>query len=389
MIITLLRFLLILAVLWIGLRLWRSFKAKMAAKNPAAPAKPKLDNTVSLLQCPMCHEYRADQGKGCTNPNCAMREQQQQGKGSGFKSLLVWAGLVASLLLGGQAQAVAQSAEIGGRYMVSLSGRNVQATLYVNDIPVNRWQLGAQVGEAGGSLNHWLKAGRNVMRLELVSLVKNHAQSEVNARVYYLGLGGAASAAPAVVDLLRVDRLPEAGSAPQVSFNVAKAPALALWQPADALAAADLQDEAVRTQIYDRLVSLRDQVVKAVQDGQGDEAVADFAAERRDMALAYGAPSLAASAQAVAESAVAPAPVTSHTGTTNAASDKVAVGFVANAAKLALGLTSTSADTGVIVAARADGKPLLVAQKGAQQIIVQAVLLSRQGGQWQILRRLN
>jgi hypothetical protein len=389
MIITLLRFLLILAVLWIGLRLWRGFKAKMANKPPAA--KPKLDNTVSLLQCPMCHEYRADQGKGCSNPNCAMRAQQQQGKGSGFTSILVWAGLMAALVLGGPAQALAQSAEVGGRYMVSLSGRNVQAILYVNDIPVNRWQLGAQVGEAGGSLNHWLKAGRNVIRFEIVATTKNSATSEVNARVYYLGLGGVSDAAPTVVDLLRVDRLPAAGSAPQVSFNVAKAPILALWQVTDRLSLAQLQDDTVQGQIFARLLALRDQVVKAVQDGQGDEAVADFAAERRDMALAYGAPALsvAVGGQPVAEGAVASAAVTSHTGNVTAAQDKVAVGFVADAGKLALSLPSSAADAGLVLAARADGKPLLVAQKGGQQIIVQAVLLSRQNGQWQIVRRLN
>jgi hypothetical protein len=389
MIITLLRFLLILAVLWIGLRLWRGFKAKRANKTPAA--KPKLDNTVSLLQCPMCHEYRADQGKGCSNPNCAMRAQQQQGKGSGFTSILVWAGLMAALVLGGPAQALAQSAEVGGRYMVSLSGRNVQAILYVNDIPVNRWQLGAQVGEAGGSLNHWLKAGRNVIRFEIVATTKNSATSEVNARVYYLGLGGVSDAAPTVVDLLRVDRLPAAGSAPQVSFNVAKAPILALWQVTDRLSLAQLQDDTVQGQIFARLLALRDQVVKAVQDGQGDEAVADFAAERRDMALAYGAPALsvAVGGQPVAEGAVASAAVTSHTGNVTAAQDKVAVGFVADAGKLALSLPSSAADAGLVLAARADGKPLLVAQKGGQQIIVQAVLLSRQNGQWQIVRRLN
>jgi hypothetical protein len=366
-----------------------ALKLRGPTRLPAA--KPKLDNTVSLLQCPMCHEYRADQGKGCSNPNCAMRAQQQQGKGSGFTSILVWAGLMAALVLGGPAQALAQSAEVGGRYMVSLSGRNVQAILYVNDIPVNRWQLGAQVGEAGGSLNHWLKAGRNVIRFEIVATTKNSATSEVNARVYYLGLGGVSDAAPTVVDLLRVDRLPAAGSAPQVSFNVAKAPILALWQVTDRLSLAQLQDDTVQGQIFARLLALRDQVVKAVQDGQGDEAVADFAAERRDMALAYGAPALsvAVGGQPVAEGAVASAAVTSHTGNVTAAQDKVAVGFVADAGKLALSLPSSAADAGLVLAARADGKPLLVAQKGGQQIIVQAVLLSRQNGQWQIVRRLN
>ncbi len=363
MIIGLLRLLLVGLIVWAIMRLVRGWLANTEKKTGVEAAQHKAD---TLLHCPVCNEYRPSGFGACSRSDCPRSKS-----GTGNKLAALWlAGLVLAASL-----SPAFAAQDGGRYMIELAGSNVKATLYVNDIPAEVWTFGSAPDEAGASFNHWLQGGRNTLRLS-VDKDGTAGASTFQARVYYMGLSQQATGAegtPTMVDLMRLDRMPPKGQAQEVGFTVARSPALVLWAAGDT---ADLTADTPA--LLAALATCRDDVVQTLNAGSDDvTTLPSLAAERADMAMAYGAQPDAS------KSGLALQPAKADTQS----EDKVAVAFSSQEEDLDMTLLPNRPD--LVRVARKDGKPLIYAQKDGKHIEIAALVLAKRQSAWHILRRTH
>jgi hypothetical protein len=246
----LIRIALILLVGWLIARLIKHYLDKIQ------------NGPTELVKCPKCQTYISKGSKhSCAPPN---------GNSAASCFLLF---LVLGLLPG------LAHADGGGRYLIEVSGQYIDVGLEVNDIPVLAWQIERQA-TAGASLNHWLRRGKNTMRLT----IRAHGTGQASALAKIFFVGGAKNGQQQLVSMLEIKDYRQAQNGVPFSFNLASAPDLALWhgqKPSQAIS-----PETARALV----ATFRQQMISALLAGGSLNDVALLADERADYAKAFGAP---------------------------------------------------------------------------------------------------
>lgn len=324
----LVRFLLVLLVGWLLVRLARTFLVRSAAR----PVEKKPDSaSTDLVKCEKCGSYVARDG----NHTC---------------------GMVALFLLLGLVMAAPAQASSGGRYLVELTGSHVGVSLEVNGIRVESWKLEGSTS-AGASFNHWLRQGNNTIVIKAAPLASGRAALRI--RVFFMGQGTAS-----LVNLIETDDMAKLRRGTSVSFTLSSAPALALWQtstPPEPLTPAQAQVLAT---------DLRAELASVMAVGGGFEDVKSLQAERTDVQRAFGG---TATSQPLAI-----APQNPQT--------KVEISSPPAAGDLVVEALDRP---GLFRMARRDGAPLVAVRRSGQVSAVNALVVGWMGGAWHILRRAS
>jgi len=325
----LLRFLIVLLIGWLLARLVRGFLERHVAKAGASePASVGTD----LVKCEKCGTYTA---KNSTH-TCGT--------------------LVAFLLLFSFMLTAPAHASSGGRYLVELAGSHVGASLEVNGIRVENWSFSGNT-TAGTSFNHWLRQGNNTIVVKAAPL--GNGRAALRVRVFFMGQGTAS-----VVNLVETDDMTKLRRGTSVSFTLASAPALALWQ-------ASAPPEPLGTSQAQALVTdLRAELASVMAVGGGFEDVKSLQTERNDIQRAFGG---TATSQPLAI-----APQNPQT--------KVEISSSPAAGDLSVEALGTS---GLFRIARKDNSPLVAVRRSGQVSAVNALVVGWMGGAWHILRRAS
>lgn len=338
----LLRLLLILLLGWLLARGVKLYLERKTGRNPGGKLRGQgRDTATDLEKCPQCGSYVA---KGQPH-SCSSRP-------SGPAAMLL-------LLAAFWAFPASAEASSGGRYLVEVSGSQVHVEVEINGIRAESWQLGSNT-TAGASLNHWLRRGNNTLTLRAAPVAGGRAS--LKARVYFLGI--AANGATNVVSLLELGDMSRAQQGASVSFNLASAPTLALWQAQPAPAAL------TNDQALSLVTTLREELVSVMAVGGGFEDVRSLELERSDMLRAFGS---AATLEPLASAPQSP-------------QAKLEVTAPPQSRDLEL---SPLEGGGLIRIAQRDKIPLIAIRRGGQVAAVPSLVVGWVGGAWQILRRAN
>ncbi len=333
----LLRLLLILLLGWLLARWVKLYieKRNAGSNKPVSKSQPHDD----LIKCALCGTYVAKGASHICKP--------------GNGTSVIWLA-VFMMLFSGQAQA-----NIGGRYLVEVIGSHISATLEVNGVRIEKWSLGSEA-TAGSSFNHWLKQGNNTLVLKAAA--REGGRAQIRARIYFLGT--TASGAVSVVNLLEINDMAKATRGASVSFNLASAPSLSLWQVTAA-------PEPIAAQQATVLVgTLRSELISVMAVGGGFEDVKSLEMERTDLQRAFGG---TATSQPLAIAPQSP-------------QSKLEVSVAPAVAELAVDSVGA---TGLLRISRKDGTPLVALRRSGQVVAVPAVLVGWINGAWHILRRVS
>lgn len=311
-------------VLLLGWLIGRWLKVYLEKRNPGP---------TDMTKCPKCQTYVAQ----------------------GAKHICKMAWLTLALVL----VATGAQADAGGRYLIEVTGSNVTASVEVNGIKAERWNLGPEA-TAGASLNHWLKQGSNTLTFKASPAAGGAAHLSV--RVYFLGIG--LNGATNIVNLLEIPDIARAQRGVTVSFNLAAAPSLTLWR------AAPPPQALTPAQAMGLVTGLRSELISVAAVGGGFEDIKALEAERADLLRAFGS---SATPQPLALAAQNP-------------QAKVEVSKAPVASDLAV---EALGNTGLVRVGRKDNMPLMAVRQSGQVMAVPAVIVGWVNGTWQILRRAN
>lgn len=304
-----------------------------------SPKKSADSQHHTLAQCPVCKDFVNMADASCGRLRCPRG-------GSPAMALFF---LLACLAWPGAARA-----EGGGRYLVEVKGSNVQAVLTVNGLPAEKWVLPQAGGNAGASLNHWLRQGNNTFQVQAQPVQAGRA-AQLLLRIYFLSVANGAE-----TNLLVLDDLAKARNGVALSFNLPSAPALTLWQTQSGAL-----DEGSALSLVGQL---RTQLIAELQAGRSVEQIPALAAERTDLAKAFGVP---ATSQPLVQTA-------------QKREDAIEVSRTLQTGDLQI---TPVLGTQLFRVSHKGNSPLLAIRQGSYQAVFSSLIVGKVAGQWQILRR--